>query len=43
MRNVEGQIGKKEEDFFGTAKKYLLNDPKELLDTLKMYDREHIN
>lgn len=43
MRNVEGQIGKKEEDFFATAKKYLLNDPKELLDLLKNYDRDHIN
>lgn len=36
-------MGKKEEDFFGTAKKYLLNDPKELLDTLKGYDNKNIN
>ena len=43
MRPVEGQMGKKEEDFFGTAKKYLLNDPKELLDTLKSYDNKNIN
>lgn len=43
MKNIEGQIGKKEEDYFNTAKKYLLNDPKELLDSLKLYDKENIN
>lgn len=43
IRNVEGQPGKKEEDFFKTAKLYLLNDSKELLDLLKNYDRDHIN
>jgi dynein heavy chain len=43
IRNVEGQPGKKEEDFFTTAKRYLLNDSKELLDMLFKYDREHIN
>lgn len=41
MRNVEGSLGKKEEDFFTTAKKYLLNDPKELLDLLLIkYDKD---
>jgi dynein heavy chain len=43
IRNVEGQIGKKEEDYFNTAKKYLLNDPKELLDMLRLYDKDNIN
>jgi dynein heavy chain len=43
MKNVEGQIGKKEEDYFNTAKRYLLNDPQELLVQLKGYDRDHIN
>ena len=43
MKNIEGSFGKKEEDFFGTAKKYLLNDPKELMDMLQLYDKDHIN
>lgn len=43
MKNIEGQIGKKEEDYFSTAKKYCLNDPKELLDNLMTYDRDNIN
>lgn len=34
MKNVEGSLGQKEEDYFETAKKYLLTDPKELLDLL---------
>ena len=29
---------KKEENYFETAKRYLLNDPKELLDILMNYD-----
>ena len=40
MKTVD--LGKKEEDFFETAKRYLLNDPKELLDMLKNYDRDSI-
>lgn len=36
-------LGKKIEDYFETAKKYLLNDPKELLDILKSYDKDNIN
>jgi len=36
-------IGKKVEDFFETAKRYLLNDPKELLDILKTYDKDNVN
>lgn len=43
MRNIEGSFGKKEEDFFATAKKYFLNDPKELLETLLNYKKETIN
>lgn len=43
MRNIEGQIGKKEEDYFNTAKKYLLADPKELLDFLLTFNKENIN
>jgi len=35
--------GKKEDDFFGTAKMYLLNDPKDLLEILKNYEKENIN
>lgn len=42
MKLIPGQLGKKEEDYFDTAKKYLLNDPKELLDFLKEYDRDQI-
>jgi len=34
--------GKKEEDYFGTAKMFLLNDPKDLLDILMKYDRDAI-
>lgn len=40
---VKDQIGKKEENYFLTAKMYLLNDPKELLSTLMNYNREAIN
>ena len=42
MQNVAGQTIKKEENYFETAKKYLLNDTKELLDLLMTYDRENI-
>jgi dynein heavy chain, axonemal len=41
-KNVQGAIGKKEEDYFETAKKYLLNEPKELLDMLLDYDKNSI-
>lgn len=34
---------KKEENYFETAKKYLLNDTKELLSALKDYDRDNIS
>ena len=34
---------KKVEDFFSTAKKYLLNDTKTLLDQLLDYKRDNIN
>lgn len=39
---IEGTI-KKEDDYFSTAKKYLLNDTKELLEALTGYDKENIN
>lgn len=42
MQNVPNQIGKKEENYFETAKRYLLNDTKELLDLLMTYDRDSI-
>ena len=34
--------GRKTENFYDTAKKYLLNNSKELLDMLKSYDRDAI-
>lgn len=40
---VKDQIGKKEENYFLTAKQYLLNDPKELLNLLLTFDRDKIN
>jgi dynein heavy chain len=40
---VKDQIGKKEENYFLTAKSFLLNDPKELLSVLMSYDRNSIN
>lgn len=43
MQPVKDQIGKKEENYFLTAKMYLLNDTKELLSTLMNYNRESIN
>ena len=43
MKQVEGQIGKKTEDYFKTAQLYLLGDTKNLLDMLKTYKREEIN
>lgn len=44
MQAKEGQIGgKKEENYFETARKYLLNDPRELLDLLMSYDKDAIN
>lgn len=44
MSVKEGQVGgKKEENYFETAKRYLLNDPRELLDMLMTYDKDNIN
>lgn len=37
------QKGKKEEDYFNTAKKWLLADTKELLDLLLNFKKENIN
>ena len=34
--------GKKTENFFDTAKRYLLNNSKELLDMLKAFDKNSI-
>ena len=35
--------GKRIEDYFATAKLYLLDNPKTLLETLKEFDKENIN
>lgn len=44
MSAKEGQIGgKKEENYFETAKKYLLNDTRELLELLMSYDKDNIS
>lgn len=40
IKNVEG---KKEEDYFETAKKYLLNDVTQLMTLLTEYKKENIN
>ena len=42
MRKIEGTI-KKEEDWLTTARLQLLENPKNFLDQLKTYDKEHIN
>jgi dynein heavy chain len=40
IKNIEG---KKEEDYFETAKKYLLNDVVTLMKNLTEYEKENIN
>ena len=43
MSIKEGQVGgKKEENYFETAKRYLLNDTKELLDLLQKFEKTSI-
>lgn len=43
MTAPEGSVGgKKEENYFETAKRYLLNDTKQLLDLLMNYDKDSI-
>ncbi|KAL4429885.1 hypothetical protein ABPG74_022908 [Tetrahymena malaccensis] len=42
-KKVEGTLNQKEEDYFETAKKFLLNDPAGLLDMLKGFDKNNIN
>ena len=43
MSVKEGNVGgKKEENYFETAKRYLLNDTKELLDLLQKFDKTSI-
>lgn len=43
MTAPEGSVGgKKEENYFETAKRYLLNDTKQLLDLLLSYDKDAI-
>lgn len=37
------KMGKKEENYFETAKRYLLNDTRELLELLMTYDRDNIS
>ena len=49
IKAVGGQIiiktveGKKEEDYFETAKRYLLNDVSSLMKNLTEYEKENIN
>lgn len=44
MSTKEGQVGgKKEENYFETAKRYLLTDTRELLEILMTYDKDNIN
>ena len=49
IKAVGGQIiiktveGKKEEDYFETAKRYLLNDVSSLMKNLTEYEKESIN
>lgn len=44
MTVKEGSVGgKKEENYFETAKRYLLNDTRELLEILMTYDKDNIN
>lgn len=44
MTAVEGSVGgKKEENYFETAKRYLLTDAKQLLDILLSYDKDSIS
>ena len=40
--NKPDEKGKKTENFYDTAKKYLLSNSKELLDMLKEYDKNSI-
>jgi len=42
MKNIEGSMGKKTEDYFSTAA-ILLNEPAALLEILVNYDKENIN
>jgi dynein heavy chain len=43
MTAKDGQMGgKKEENYFETAKRYLLNDTRELLELLMTYDKDNI-
>ena len=42
MQAKEGQIGKKEENYFDTAKKYLLANTRDLMDILVNYDKDNI-
>ena len=43
MKNSDAGGGiKKEEDYLENAKKYMLNDSKELLDLLRNYDKNNI-
>ena len=42
MKKIEGTI-KKEEDWMNTARIELLDNPKQFLEQLKGYDKEHIN
>ena len=44
MSVKECQVGgKKKENYFETANRYLLNDPRELLNMLMTYNKDNIN
>lgn len=42
MQAKEGQIGKKEENYYDTAKRYLLGNTRDLLDLLTNFDKDNI-
>lgn len=42
QKPIPGSLNKKEDDVWDYSKRYLLNDPKELLNILKKYDRDSI-
>jgi dynein heavy chain len=43
MRNIEGSMGKKEEDWFATAKRFVIDNPNEIKEyMINEFDKEHI-
>lgn len=43
MTAIKDTIGKKEENYFLTAKSYILNDSEKLLKEIRNYDKDNIN